>query len=135
MKEKLEVQPRKALDIMKPYSPGKPIWEVQEELGLERVIKLASNENPLGPSPKALEAIQGVLTDLHRYPDAQTIGLKRKIAEHYDLSSNQVIVTNGGDELITLVSEAFWMLVMKSSYRDLRLVNMNSVHRSWEQER
>ncbi|OMF19269.1 histidinol-phosphate transaminase [Paenibacillus sp. FSL H8-0548] len=107
MKEKLEVQPRKALDIMKPYSPGKPIWEVQEELGLERVIKLASNENPLGPSPKALEAIQGVLTDLHRYPDAQTIGLKRKIAEHYDLSSNQVIVTNGGDELITLVSEAF----------------------------
>jgi histidinol-phosphate aminotransferase len=107
MKEKLEVQPRKTLEIMKPYSPGKPIWEVQEELGLDRVIKLASNENPLGPSPKALEAIQAVLTDLHRYPDAQTIGLKRIIADHYDLGTDQIIVTNGGDELITLVSEAY----------------------------
>ncbi|WP_139991523.1 histidinol-phosphate transaminase [Paenibacillus paridis] len=102
-----EVQPRKALELMKPYSPGKPIWEVQKELGLERVIKLASNENPLGPSPKALEAIQAVLSDLHRYPDAQTIDLKHAIASHYDLSTEHVIVTNGGDELITLVSEAF----------------------------
>lgn len=107
MKERLEIQARKALKLMKPYSPGKPIWEVQSELGLERVIKLASNENPLGPSPKAVEAIQAALKDLHRYPDAQTAGLKQAIAGHYSLRSEQVIVTNGGDELITLVSEAF----------------------------
>lgn len=107
MKEKIEVQARKALELMKPYSPGKPIWEVQSELGLQRVIKLASNENPLGPSPKAVEAIQAALLDLHRYPDAQTAGLKQTIASHYNLESEQVIVTNGGDELITLVSEAF----------------------------
>ena len=107
MREKIEVQARKALELMKPYSPGKPIWEVQSELGLQRVIKLASNENPLGPSPKAVEAIQAALLDLHRYPDAQTVSLKQTIASHYDLGSEQVIVTNGGDELITLVSEAF----------------------------
>lgn len=107
IKERLEIQARKALKLMKPYSPGKPIWEVQSELGLERVIKLASNENPLGPSPKAVEAIQAALMDLHRYPDAQTAGLKQTIAGHYSLRSEQVIVTNGGDELITLVSEAF----------------------------
>ena len=52
-----EIQARSILQEMTPYSPGKPIWEVQRELGLEKVIKLASNENPLGPSPKAIEAI------------------------------------------------------------------------------
>jgi histidinol-phosphate aminotransferase len=107
MSEKIEVQARKELMQMKPYSPGKPIWEVQRELGLERVVKLASNENPLGPSPKAVAAMQAALTDLHRYPDAQSVQLKQSIASHYELSAEQVIVTNGGDELITLLSETF----------------------------
>ncbi|WP_419874077.1 histidinol-phosphate transaminase [Candidatus Pristimantibacillus sp. PTI5] len=107
MQENIEVRARKAIEQLKPYSPGKPIWEVQRELGLERVIKLASNENPLGPSPKAISAMQAALTELHRYPDAQTLGLKQTLALHYDLSPEQVLVTNGGDELITLVSEAF----------------------------
>lgn len=92
---------------MKPYSPGKPIWEVRREHGIDRVVKLASNENPLGPSPKAVEAIQGLLVDLHRYPDAQAVDLRATIAGRYGLASEQIIVTNGGDELITLVSEAF----------------------------
>ncbi|OBZ13084.1 histidinol-phosphate transaminase [Bacillus sp. FJAT-26390] len=107
MSGKIEVQARKELKQMKPYSPGKPIWEVQKELGLERVVKLASNENPLGPSPKAVTAMQAALTDLHRYPDAQSVQLKQAIATHYELSAEQVIVTNGGDELITLLSETF----------------------------
>jgi histidinol-phosphate aminotransferase len=107
MSREIEVQARKELEHMKPYSPGKPIWEVQKELGLERVVKLASNENPLGPSPKALAAMQAALTDLHRYPDAQSIQLKQAIAGHYELGEEQVIVTNGGDELITLISETF----------------------------
>lgn len=101
------IQARQVLQSMKPYSPGKPIWEVQRELGLQRVIKLASNENPLGPSPKALEAIAAALPGLHRYPDAQTIDLRQAIADKYRLSPEQIIVTNGGDELITLVSETF----------------------------
>lgn len=101
------IKARNVLKRMKPYSPGKPIWEVQRELGLDRVIKLASNENPLGPSPKAVEAIQHLLVEIHRYPDAQALDLRAVIAGKYGISSEQIIVTNGGDELITLVSESF----------------------------
>nr|WP_072336958.1 MULTISPECIES: histidinol-phosphate transaminase [unclassified Paenibacillus] len=102
-----ELRTRKVLDRIKPYSPGKPIWEVQRELGLERVVKLASNENPLGPSPKAVAAIQSALPDIHRYPDAQAVSLRETLAEALELSPGQLIVTNGGDELITLLSETF----------------------------
>ena len=107
MSDNNEVQARKVLQEMTPYSPGKPIWEVQRELSLKEVIKLASNENPLGPSPKAIEAITQALPELHRYPDADASKLKQVIAEAYEVEAKQLIVTNGGDELITLVSEAF----------------------------
>ncbi|MGH2319084.1 histidinol-phosphate transaminase [Planococcus sp. SE5232] len=101
------IQARKTLDKIQPYSPGKPIWEVQKELGLDRVIKLASNENPLGPSPKAVAAIQQGLAELNRYPDADASALKKAIAAEFNVSPQQVIPTNGADELITLISEAF----------------------------
>ncbi|MGI2328605.1 histidinol-phosphate transaminase [Planococcus sp. YIM B11945] len=107
MAETNNIKPRKMLDIIEPYSPGKPIWEVQKELGLDRVIKLASNENPLGPSPKAIEAIKNGLAELNRYPDADAAVLKGAIAAEYGVSPRQVIPTNGADELITLISEAF----------------------------
>ena len=107
MIEKEGVQARRILGEMTPYSPGKPIWELQKELGLQDVIKLASNENPLGPSPKALEAITAALPELHRYPDADSSVLRRALAVHCNLDPAQLIVTNGGDELITLVSESF----------------------------
>ena len=100
-------QARPTLQNIKPYSPGMPIWEVQERFGLTRVIKLASNENPLGPSPIALEAIQRMLPELHRYPDADTSKLCRAIAYEKGLSFDQIVVSNGGDELIKLVSEAY----------------------------
>ncbi|CEG24246.1 Histidinol-phosphate aminotransferase 2 [Planococcus massiliensis] len=101
------IKARKTLETIQPYSPGKPIWEVQKELGLDRVIKLASNENPLGPSPKAVEAIQTGLAELNRYPDADATALKGAIAARYEVAPSQVITTNGADELITLISEAF----------------------------
>lgn len=101
------IRPRSVLSRMKPYSPGKPIWEVQRELGIEKVTKLASNENPLGPSPLALTAIQSYLTDIHRYPDADTVDLRGAIAEKLQFSPDEVLVTNGADELITLISETF----------------------------
>lgn len=101
------IKARKTLDKIQPYSPGKPIWEVQKELGLDRVIKLASNENPLGPSPKAVAAIQNGLAELNRYPDADASALKKAIANKFQVTSQQVITTNGADELITLISEAF----------------------------
>jgi histidinol-phosphate/aromatic aminotransferase/cobyric acid decarboxylase-like protein len=71
---------REALARLKPYSPGKPIWEVQREHGLNSVVKLASNENPLGPSPLALEAIARHAAELHRYPDADFGELRRALA-------------------------------------------------------
>jgi histidinol-phosphate aminotransferase len=101
------INPRSILSRMKPYSPGKPIWEVQREFGLTQVTKLASNENPLGPSPLALEAIQAYLSEIHRYPDAETVDLREMIAEKRGFTPDQVLVTNGGDELITLLSETY----------------------------
>jgi histidinol-phosphate aminotransferase len=102
-----QIRHRKSLDQIKPYTPGKPLWEVQKELGLTKVIKLASNENPLGPSPKALQAISNILSGLNRYPDAHAIDLKNVIASQMSLSTDQLIITNGADELITLISETF----------------------------
>ncbi|UQZ85921.1 Histidinol-phosphate aminotransferase 2 [Paenibacillus konkukensis] len=102
-----QVQAREALRNMKPYSPGKPIWEVQKELGIDKVVKLASNENPLGASPKAMEAIVACLPEIHRYPDAGTKALNEVIAAELSVSTEQIIVTNGADELIKLVAEAF----------------------------
>lgn len=98
---------RTALEHIKPYTPGTPIWKVQEQYNLEHVIKLASNENPLGPSPKAIEAMRSILPELHRYPDADTSRLRNAIAAENGLADNQIIVSNGGDELIKLVSEAY----------------------------
>lgn len=103
----LQVTPRQALGRLKPYTAGKPIWEVQQEYGLDRVIKLASNENSLGPSPKALQAIQEQLPNLHRYPDERSSGLAHALGEHLGLEAKQFIVTNGGDELIMLISRAY----------------------------
>jgi histidinol-phosphate aminotransferase len=107
MSNSSKVQARMALQNIEPYSPGKPIWEVQRELGLTEVIKLASNENPLGTSPKAIQAAAASLHDMHRYPDAQAYDLKHAIADKLAMQSEQIIVTNGGDELITLLSEAY----------------------------
>lgn len=98
---------RAALNSVTPYAPGKPVEEVQRELGISRAIKLASNENPLGPSPKALEAIRAALPNLNRYPDSHCFYLVRKIAERLGVAPEQVIVGNGSDELITMATRAF----------------------------
>ena len=74
------VNRRKTLYNIKPYTPGKPLWEVQVELGLRRGIKLALNEYPLAPLLKALDAIKNVLNEINRYPDAHATKLKSVIA-------------------------------------------------------
>ncbi|MBB6674087.1 histidinol-phosphate transaminase [Cohnella nanjingensis] len=98
---------RATLNRMAPYTPGKPIWEVQREYGLDRVIKLASNENPLGPSPSALAAIRQMLPDLNRYPDHRAAALTEALAGRLGVTPSQLVVANGADELITLLSEAY----------------------------
>ena len=67
------------------YQPGKPIEELERELGISGAIKVASNENPLGPSPKALAALPAALAQLHRYPDADGFALRRALATRYGL--------------------------------------------------
>ncbi|MGE5552628.1 MAG: histidinol-phosphate transaminase [Betaproteobacteria bacterium] len=98
---------RPAIFDIRPYVPGKPIEEVQRELGLKDVIKLASNENPLGPSPAALEALRAWLPKVHFYPDGGATLLKERIARRVGVTPEQVIVGNGSDELIKLLAEAF----------------------------
>jgi histidinol-phosphate aminotransferase len=92
---------------MSPYSPGKPIDEVKRELGLDRVVKLASNENPLGPSPRAVEAVKAAAETLHLYPDASCFSLREALSEKYSLPMNQIVVGNGSDEIIHLLGQVF----------------------------
>jgi histidinol-phosphate aminotransferase len=91
---------------IRPYPPGKPLEEVERELG-HSAIKLASNENPLGPSPKALEAIRKCLDKVHLYPDGQGYYLRRRLAECHDLDMSQIILGAGSTDLIELVGKTF----------------------------
>lgn len=92
---------------LSPYIPGKPADEVKRQLGLERVIKLASNENPLGPSPRAVKCIQDLASSVHIYPDASAFRLKTALRERYDIDADQIILGNGSDEIIMLLGQTF----------------------------
>ena len=92
-----------------PYSPGKPIEEVERELGIRESVKLASNENPLGPSPLALAALRDALTDVHRYPDGSGYRLSQALARHWGVSPDMVILGNGSNELLELTGRCFLM--------------------------
>ncbi len=86
-----------------PYPPGKPIEELERQYNVKDPIKLASNENPLGPSPKAIEAIKLAANELHRYPDGSGFYLKEALAKKYGISQEEIILGNGSDELIDLL--------------------------------
>lgn len=92
-----------------PYEPGKPIDDVARELGLDpaSIIKLASNENPLGPSPLAVQAMQEALPKLHLYPDGAGYHLRTGIAEHFGLQLGNVVLGNGSNEIIELAYHTF----------------------------
>lgn len=92
------------------YQPGKPITETARELGFDdvaEITKVASNENELGPSPKALEAMAVAATDMHRYPDGGGFYLKRRLAEKMNVSTEQLILGNGSNELIEFLGHAY----------------------------
>jgi histidinol-phosphate aminotransferase len=90
-----------------PYSPGKPIEELERELGISGSIKLASNENPLGPSPKALAVLAEAAKTLNRYPDGGGYYLRQALAERWKVAPDQIILGNGSDEIITFLSKTF----------------------------
>jgi histidinol-phosphate aminotransferase len=91
------------------YEPGKPVEELAREMGLEpsQIIKLASNENPLGPSPAALQAMRETLERSHFYPDGGAWALRNAIAEKFDLKRENVILGNGSNEIIEFIGHAF----------------------------
>jgi len=96
----------KYLHELKPYTAGKTPNEVQKQYGIARFIKLASNENPLGPSPKAMMAIKNTLKNIHCYPDSKVTDLRHKIATIYQIMPEQIVIGNGSDEIMGLVGQA-----------------------------
>lgn len=98
---------RRSVLNVNPYVAGKPIEETKRQLGLREVIKLASNENPLGPSPKAASAIKKCLSGINRYPDSQGFYLKKRLARYFSLEPENFILGNGSDELIDVVIKTF----------------------------
>jgi len=94
---------------LSPYVPGKPVDELARELGLapETIVKLASNENPLGPSPRVLEAVRQALPELTRYPDGNGFTLKQSLAHRYGAAPEQITLGNGSNDILELVARAF----------------------------
>lgn len=100
------MQEKATLASLKPYIPGKPIADVQAEYGLEKVIKLASNENPFGSSQKVQAALANCLADLEYYPDGGAKALKRALADFHGISEERFIVGSGLDDVIQIISRA-----------------------------
>lgn len=114
------------IETLKAYVPGKPIEETEREFGLKDVIKLASNENPLGPSPRAVEAVRNAVANFHLYPDASSFQLVRRLAEHVGVSPENIIVGSGSNELIELLIRTFTtpedeILLAKGSFPAYRI--------------
>ncbi len=97
---------RPALAGLVPYEPGRPVEEVQRELGLERVVKLASNEGPFGPFPEALEALERAAPELNRYPDGGAWRLRAALAERHAVAFEEVVTAAGADAVIGFLSQA-----------------------------
>ena len=101
------IPPRRALRDVFPYQPGKSIASVQRELGLKNVVKLASNENPLGSAPRALAAYRKAEKSCALYPEGSSPQLRDALCRHHKLEDRSVLVGNGSDEIIRLLCEAF----------------------------
>ena len=95
------------VQALHPYQPGKPIEELERELGISNILKLASNENPLGASPQAQAALTAALKTLELYPDGSGYQLKQAIAEKFGLHSDQITLGNGSNDVLELIARAF----------------------------
>jgi histidinol-phosphate aminotransferase len=101
-----------------PYQPGKPISELERELGITDIVKLASNENPLGASPKAIAAARDALNEISLYPDGNGFALKAALVARYGVAIEQVFLGNGSNDLLELVARAFLTVGDKAVYSD-----------------
>ena len=95
------------IEKLSSYKPGKPIGEVKRELGIRNIIKLASNENPLGPSPRAIKAVQSNIQDFHRYPDASGYNLRKKLAKNFNVEIDNVVIGAGSEGIMSTIMRTF----------------------------
>ncbi len=100
-----QVPLRKNLTAIQPYVPGKPIEELERELGIKNATKIASNENPLGPSPKVIEVLQKQLSQISRYPDGAAHNLTQALSKYLSVNANQIMLGHGSNELLILLAE------------------------------
>src|SRR5689334_16261117 len=100
-------QARTPIKNLSPYQPGKPISELERELGIHSAIKLASNENALGPSPKAMLAAQHALLESHIYPDGGCFALKTALADYLDIDTQQLTIGNGSENILELIIKSY----------------------------
>ncbi|MEQ1742512.1 MAG: aminotransferase class I/II-fold pyridoxal phosphate-dependent enzyme, partial [Candidatus Nitrotoga sp.] len=101
-----------------PYQPGKPIAELERELGISGIVKLASNENPLGASPLAVAAMHAAISDIARYPDGSGFDLKKALSERYQIERTCIVLGNGSNDLLELAARAFLAPGDKVVYAD-----------------
>ena len=121
----------KGIPDLHPYEPGRSIDEVVAEYKPEKVVKLASNENPLGPSPEAVKALKSHNDDLHLYPDGDSKKLKALIANHELLNPENIIIGNGSNEVLELAARAFFnkdssALMSKHAFAVYKIVTQTS---------
>ncbi len=96
-----------SIQKLTPYPPGKPLSELARELGVDEAIKLASNENPFGPSPKAIAALSSAVSDLHRYPDGASWSLRMRVARHLGVDPATLVFGTGSNEILELLIRTF----------------------------
>jgi histidinol-phosphate aminotransferase len=101
------MRPNPGIEKIRPYEGGKPIEEVRRELGLTDVVKMASNENPLGPSPQAVTAMREAAARVHLYPDGNAYYLRQDLARHLDVRPEELILGNGSNDVLQIVGETF----------------------------
>ena len=107
MRERVSMEPRPSVKKLVPYVPGKPAEELERELGISGAAKMASNENPLGPSPLAAEAARGSVSSANLYPDGACFALRRKLAEKLGVDEDEILVGNGSNEVIEIVARTY----------------------------
>lgn len=95
------------VQALHPYTPGKPLSELEREYGIRNAVKLASNENPLGPSPRVLQALRAEFPDLARYPDGNGFALKGQLAQRLGVTAQNITLGNGSNDVLELVARAF----------------------------
>lgn len=106
-KKRIDIKVSEGIENLTPYPPGKPIEELERELGVTDSIKIASNENPLGPSKKAKEVLHGAIDGLNRYPDGSNFYLKEKLAKKLVVKEDMLVFGNGSNEIIELLIRTF----------------------------